>query len=73
MHKICQELQISFEEYLYNILKKRKNLMVYEGIRDGLDEDIKCKYFYSNPYDAFEYVTIDIFKCPKKYRCMIKI
>lgn len=65
MHKNCQELQISFEEYIYDILKNRKNFMVYEGIRDGLDEDIKYKYFYSNPYDAFEYVTFDIFKYPK--------
>lgn len=42
-------------------LNKRKNLMIYEGIGDGLEEGVKKKYCYSSPYDPLEFIIIDIY------------
>lgn len=52
------------DEFKENIIKKlenRKNFMYYEGLRDGLEENIKYKFFYSNPFDPLEFIIIDIF------------
>ncbi|MDF2673851.1 MAG: hypothetical protein K0R09_2116 [Clostridiales bacterium] len=49
---------------LFDVLNKRKNLMVYEGIKDGLKAGIKNKYCYSSPYDPLEFVILDIYNKP---------
>ncbi len=46
---------------LYDELNKRKNLMTYEGIKDGLEEGVKNKYCYSSPYDSLEFIIIDVY------------
>ena len=46
---------------LYDELNKRKNLMTYEGIKDGLEEGVRKKYCYSSPYDPLEFIIIDIY------------
>lgn len=50
-----------------NVLKGRKNLMFYDGIRDGLDENIAFKYFYSSPKNALDFINVDIFENQKNY------
>jgi uncharacterized protein YihD (DUF1040 family) len=50
------------QDEFYAEISTRKNLMVYDGIRDGLDENIRAKYFYSNPGEPLEFVVIDIYK-----------
>ena len=49
---------------LFDVLNQRKNLMVYEGIKDGLDEDVRNKYCYSSPYDPLEFIILDIYNKP---------
>jgi hypothetical protein len=51
----------SSQEQLYEELYKRKNLMVYDGIRDGLGDNIRTKYFYSNPHEPLEFVVLDLY------------
>lgn len=46
---------------LFEELSKRKNLMTYEGIKDGLEEGVKNKYCYSSPYDPLEFIIIDVY------------
>lgn len=48
-----------------NVLKGRKNLMFYDGRRDGLDENVAFKYFYSSPKNALDFINVDIFESPK--------
>lgn len=49
---------------IQNFLKGRKNLMFYDGRRDGLEENIAFKYFYSSPKNALDFINIDIFENP---------
>lgn len=59
--------EAEYEVYIDDFIKelsKRKNLMVYEGIKDGLEECVKSKYCYSSPYDPLEFVIIDIYNKP---------
>lgn len=53
-----------FKDNFIEELGNRKNLIVYDGINDGLEENIKNKYFYSNPYDPLEFIVIDIYSKP---------
>jgi hypothetical protein len=46
---------------LFDELNKRKNLMIYEGIKDGLEVGVKNKYCYSSPYDPLEFIIIDVY------------
>lgn len=46
---------------LLNKLQGKKNLMVYEGYRDNLENSIDIKYFYSNPHELLEFVNLDLF------------
>ncbi|SHF45855.1 hypothetical protein [Caloramator proteoclasticus] len=48
-----------------NVLRGRKNLMFYDGKRDGLDENVAFKYFYSSPKNALDFINVDIFESPK--------
>lgn len=52
------------DDRLLDELNKRKNLIIYEGIKDGLDEGVKNKYCYSNPYDPLEFIIIDVYNKP---------
>lgn len=60
-----QKLKINYlnnlRDEMYDLLNDRKNLMFYDGIRDGLDDNIECKFFYSSPHDPLEFINIDIF------------
>lgn len=59
--------EAEYEAYKDNFIKelsKRKNLMVYEGIKDGLEERVKNKYCYSSPFDPLEFVIIDVYNKP---------
>ncbi|WDC84112.1 hypothetical protein PL321_17870 [Caloramator sp. mosi_1] len=47
------------------VLKGRKNLMFYDGRRDGLEDNVAFKYFYSSPKNALDFVNVDIFENPK--------
>lgn len=49
---------------LFDGLNKRKNLMIYEGTKDGLDLSIQTKYCYSSPYDPLEFIIIDVYTKP---------
>lgn len=46
------------------ILKGRKNLMFYDGRKDGLEENIAFKYFYSSLKNALDFINIDIYEKP---------
>ena len=52
----------SLKRELENILCNRKNLLIYDGMRDGLDDNIDFRFFYSNPFEPLEFVNIDVFK-----------
>lgn len=47
------------KDLLYK-LQGKKNLMVYEGYRDNLENGIGIKYFYSNPHEPLEFVNLDL-------------
>lgn len=53
-----------FNDEFIEELNKRKNLLVYEGIKDGLEEGIKNKYCYSSPFDPLEFIIIDVYNKP---------
>jgi hypothetical protein len=43
------------------LLVSKKNLMIYDGFSDNLEENIAHKFFYSNPYEPLEFINIDIY------------
>ena len=49
------------------VLSGRKNLMFYDGRRDGLEENIAFKYFYSSPKNALDFINIDIYEKPRDF------
>lgn len=52
----------NLKDEIIETLRGRRNLMVYDGIRDGLDENVDYRFFYSSPGDALEFVVGDIFR-----------
>lgn len=54
----------AYENDFIGELSKRKNLMVYEGTKDDLEEYVKNKYCYSSPYDPLEFIIIDVYNRP---------
>lgn len=54
----------TFKDDFIEELSKRKNLMVYDGIKDSLEERVKNKYCYSSPYDPLEFIIIDVYNKP---------
>jgi hypothetical protein len=53
---------------VYSVIKNRKNLIFYDGIKDCLEENIVFKFFYSNPHDPLEFITIDIYNKVEKIK-----
>lgn len=80
MYEIRYDDRYNFRDDMMKILCSRRNLMVYEGIRDGLEENIDYRFFYSSPGEALEFVIIDIYRYPidiefesRKMECFGKI
>ncbi|MCX7950578.1 MAG: hypothetical protein N2594_01335 [Clostridiales bacterium] len=65
MRSLAKVQELNLKEKLANLLQDRKNLMYYDGIKDGLDENIAFKYFYSSPKNPLEFIIIDIFNQPQ--------
>lgn len=62
MRSLAKVQELDIKEKLSNLLQDRKNLMYYDGIKDGLDENIAFKYFYSSLKNPLEFIIIDIYK-----------
>lgn len=61
MHEMRYE-DWSKRDEVEELLHEKRNLMVYDGRRDGLDEKVDYRFFYSSPGDALEFVIGDIFR-----------
>lgn len=65
MRSLAKVQELDLKEKLSALLDNRKNLMYYDGIKDGLEENIAFKYFYSSPKNPLEFIIIDIFNKPQ--------
>lgn len=67
MLNLIHKNHMDIKDNILEILNRRKNFIFYDGLMDGLSNDVKYKFFYSNPHDALEFIILDVF-----YKAQIK-